>query len=83
MRQHHDEIEALDIKVLVITFEAGAVAMAYVKEADMAWPLLIDDTRSLYAAYGMDRGRWRDILGWSAWSIYAKLLFQGRRLRRS
>lgn len=71
------------MKVLVVTFEAGPVAMAYVKEANMNWPLLVDESRALYAAYGMDRGRWRDIFGWSAWSIYAKLLFQGRQLRRS
>lgn len=71
------------MKVLVVTFEAGPLAMAYVKEADMARPLLVDESRALYTAYGMERGRWRDILGWSAWSTYAKLMFQGRRLQRS
>lgn len=83
MREHEDEIEALGIKVLVITFEAGPLALAYVKETDMRWPLLVDESRALYAAYGMHRGRWRDILGWSSWWAYAKLLFRGRRLQRS
>ena len=71
------------MKVLVTTFEAGPLALAYVKEADMHWPLLIDESRAQYAAYGMHRGRWQDILGWSSWWAYAKLLFRGRRLRRS
>ena len=83
MREHEDEIEALDIKVLVITFEAGPLALAYVKESDMRWPLLVDESRALYSAYGMHRGKWRDILGLSSWWTYAKLLLRGRRLQRS
>jgi hypothetical protein len=83
LREHEDEIEALGIKVLVITFEAGPLALAYVKESNIRWPLLVDESRALYAAYGMHRGHWRDILGWSSWRAYAKLLLQGRRLRRS
>ena len=83
MREVEQQIEALDIKVVIITFEAGPLALAYVKETDMRWPLLIDESRALYAAYGMDRGRWRDILGWSSWWAHAKLLLRGRRPRRS
>ena len=73
----------MGIAVLVITFEAGPLALAYVKEADMRWPLLVDESRALYATYGMHRGRWRDILGWSSWWAYAKLLLRIRQLRRS
>ena len=83
MREREDEIESLDVKVLVITFEAGPLAMGYVKETNLPWPLLVDQSRALYAAYGMHRGRWRDILGWSSWWAYAKLLLRGRRPRRS
>ncbi|MEX1028023.1 MAG: hypothetical protein WD049_08460 [Candidatus Paceibacterota bacterium] len=39
------------------------LALAYVEEADMHWPLLVDESCALYAAYGMHRGQWRDILG--------------------
>ena len=73
----------MGLHVLVVTFEAGPLAMAYVERTKLPWPLLIDETRSLYAAYGMERGRWRDILGWSAWTAYAKLLWHGRRLQGS
>ena len=83
MREHEDEIDALGIKVLVITFEAGPLALAYVKESDIRWPLLVDESRALYAAYGMQHGKWRDILGWSSWWAYAKLLLRGRRMHRS
>jgi hypothetical protein len=80
--QQKSEFEALGVRVVVVTFEAGPLALAYVQNADMQWPLLIDESRALYAAYGMRRGRWQDIFGWSSLWIYAKLLFRGRRLRR-
>jgi hypothetical protein len=83
LREHESEIEALGIKVLVITFEAGPLALAYVNESNMRWPLLVDQSRALYAAYGMHRGKWRDILGWSSWWTYAKLMLRGRRLQKS
>ena len=83
MREHEDEIDALGIKLLVITFEVGPVAMAYVEDSGLPWPLLLDESRELYAAYGMHRGKWRDILGPASWSVYAKLLARGRRLQRS
>ncbi len=83
MREHEDEIEALGAKVLVVTFEAGPMAMAYVEESGLRWPLLVDESRDLYTAYGMHRGRWSNILGWSSLWVYAKLLLRGRRLKRS
>jgi len=58
------------------------MAMAYVRDTDLAWPMLVDESRSLYAAYGMDRGGWWDIFGPPSWWAYARLLFRGRRLQR-
>jgi hypothetical protein len=82
LRQHEQELEALRIDVLVATFQAGPVVEAYVKEAALPWPILIDESRSLYAAYGMQRGRIWDIWGPASWWTYIKLLIRGRRLRR-
>ena len=47
----------------VVTFEAGPMAMTYAKETHLDWPLLVDDDRSLYQAYGMEQGSWRNIFG--------------------
>ena len=52
------------------------------KEPGLRWPLLVDESRELYAAYDMHRGRWRDILGPSSWWVYARLLLRGRRLQQ-
>lgn len=81
MRRHEDEIEALGLRALVVTFEGAEAADAYVRETGLRWPLLIDPSRALYAAYGMGRGRWWQIWGPATWWIYARLIARGRRPR--
>ena len=71
------------MKVVVVTFEMGPVTQAYVRETELHWPLVVDESRKLYLAFDMHRGRWRDILGPAAWLTYAKLLARGRKLRSS
>ena len=44
----------------------------------MPWPLLSDESRSLYRAYGMGRARWRHLLGPSAILAYAREAARGR-----
>ncbi len=78
-----DEIERLGIEVCVVTFEREFFVRAYIEDTGMPWPILIDENRELYSAYGMERGRASDILGLRSWWTYAKLLLRGRRLRRS
>lgn len=46
----------------VVTFEADALARAYVEDTDLRWPLLIDRDRALYRSYDMDRARF-----WQVW----------------
>lgn len=83
MRQHELELARLDIQVAVITFEEPWRVEAYIQETGDSWPILIDPSRSLYQAYGMERGRSRDIFGWASWLSYARLMLRGRRLRRA
>lgn len=71
------------MKVVVVTFELGPMAQLYASETNLQWPLLVDESRSLYFAYGMEHGRAWDVWGPPAWCVYAKLLAQGRRLQRS
>jgi hypothetical protein len=82
LRQQEQQFNDLQVQVLVITFETGPMAEAYVRRTGLPWPLLVDQSRQLYEGYGMLRGRWWDIYGPASWWLYAKLLVQGRRLRR-
>ncbi len=83
MRQYNETLSALGVKIAVVTFEFGSAAQAYVRETDLPWPMLVDESRALYVAYGMERGSWWAIYGPASWWIYAKLLVKGRRLQRS
>lgn len=78
MQQAEREIEALGIRVLVVTFEAQPAARAYVEETGVGWPVISDESRSLYAAYGMGRARWRHLLGPSALLAYVREAARGR-----
>jgi hypothetical protein len=82
LRQQAEELNALGVRVLVVTFEGGPIAENYVRQTNLPWPVLIDESRSLYQAYGMERGRFWEIWGPASWWIYLKLLFRGRRLRK-
>ncbi len=81
MRQQEHELARLGVQVAVVTFQAGRFVEAYIHETALSWPILIDDALRLYGAYGMGRGRLWDVLGPSAWWVYVKLMFRGRRPR--
>lgn len=83
MRRQEEQIEALGLKVVVVTFELGPMAQAYARETELRWPLLVDESRATYAAYNMERGHWWDIYGPAAWWVYAKLLAKGQRLQHT
>ena len=83
MRQRENEFKELEVNIVVVTFEAGPVAQAYVRQTALNWPLLIDESRALYGAYGMLQGHIWDIFGLPAVWAYAKLLRQGKKLRSS
>jgi alkyl hydroperoxide reductase subunit AhpC len=67
----------------VITFEKPFFVRAYVQETQLEWPILRDESRALYRAYGMERGAAGDIFGLKSWWTYLKLVLRGRRLRKS
>ena len=83
MRQHEREIEALDLRVAVVTFERPEIAAGYKEETALRWPLLVDETRALYHAYGMTVGTPWQIWGPATLWAYAKLLWRGRRMAPS
>ena len=78
MRQAARELDALNVRVLVVTFESRSAARAYVDETGTCWPVLSDESRALYRAYGMARARWRHLLGPSAMLAYAREVVRGR-----
>lgn len=81
LQQQKERIEALNLKILIITFEHRAIAEAYAKATHLEWPMIVDENREWYQAFNMHKGgRWK-IFGPSSWWTYIKLLFRGRKLK--
>ncbi len=78
MQEQEKKLESLGIKPLVITFEAGFLARAYVEDTGLKWPLLVDEDRFLYHSYGMLKASLLEILGPSTWWVYLKELLRGK-----
>jgi hypothetical protein len=83
LQQHEAELERRDVKVVVVTFEAGFLARAYIEDTGFGWPLLIDSTREVYKAYDMLEATFWDIWGPHTWWAYLKELTRGRFPKRS
>ena len=62
-----------------MTFDADAMARAYVADTELTWPLLIDEDRTLYAAYGMLHARFLDIWGPQTIVAYLRAIIAGMR----
>lgn len=83
MRQHERLFDAKNVAVVVVSFEAPVHVQQYLRDSGMHWPVLIDERRELYRAYGMTRAPTRKI--WSLGTIraYAGLMRRGKRMRRA
>lgn len=81
LRQRENELDELGVTTVVVTFQSGYFEQKYVDETKLTWPLLVDEKRDLYRAYGMERGRFRDVMGLKSLALYTKLVLRGRRPR--
>jgi AhpC/TSA antioxidant enzyme len=83
LRERSNDLLAKNIKVVVISFEAGFPTRRYIEETGLEWPLIVDESRNLYRAYGMlDAGFW-NIWGPSSWLAYFKEILRGRLPKKS
>lgn len=73
----------LDVQIVVVSFMGGPVADAWVREMGFDWPVVIDETRTLYAACGMFLGTRWNVWGPRTCWAYIKELFRGRTPRAS
>ena len=83
LQQYEADLEKLDAKVVVVTFEAGFLARAYIEDTGLAWPLLIDATREVYKAYDMLEATFWDLWGPATWWAYLKEVTRGHLPKKS
>lgn len=83
MREQEDEFTKHDTRIVVVTFEAGFLARQYIAETGLLWPILIDEQRELYRAYGMLAASFWDIWGPQTWWAYLKAIWRGQKFQPS
>ena len=82
MRVHDEELAKRNVGVRIVTFDADFMALAYVKQTNCPWPLLIDADKKLYAGYSMTRGSWWSIVGPRSIWKYIRLMLKGQKLQK-
>lgn len=76
--QHREsEFRDLDVRIKVVTFDNDILGKAYASQNGLDWPLLLDQDRQLYQAYGTGRGSWWSIYGAQSLLRYLRVIFGG------
>lgn len=83
MREQEAEFAEQEVRIVVVTFEAGFLARQYLVETGLIWPILVDEQRQLYRAYGMLAASFWDIWGPQTWWAYLKAILRGQKLQQS
>ena len=78
MRQKHGDIEDRGASVLAVSFEPWDRLFQLSRQLQLPFPLLSDQERDSYRAYGLQRGYLRQIFSLRTVLAYVKLLAQGR-----
>ena len=80
MRDHEEELEALGVRVLLLSFGQESQAARWIQETKAPFPLLLDPKRSVYRAYGLERSFTR-VWNLGTVLLYLGLLLKGRKPR--
>ena len=80
MRDRLDEFG--DAAVAVVAFSAPTRVAAYQRDRLAPLPVLIDEDRAVYRAYGLGRGSVWTVWGSKSWWAYLRLIRRGRKLQR-
>jgi alkyl hydroperoxide reductase subunit AhpC len=83
LRDREEEFGKLNVKIVVVTFEADFLSRNYVEETSLTWPLIIDENRELYRSYGMLSASFWNIWGPKTWLAYLKEIMKGQKLKKS
>lgn len=83
MWQQRAELEQLNIKVIVITFEPINFSAFPVMEKTTGFQYYVDEERKLYGYYGLNKAGFWDLWGPRTWMTYLLLLLKGRKILKS
>ena len=62
LHQHKEELDRLNVKVYIVSFDNFEMAKAYIANNSVEWPLIIDQDRVLYNTFMMGKATWWGLL---------------------
>lgn len=71
-------LASVGLRVVVVSFQDAAAARRYAEALPCHWPVLVDEARALYRAYGMGRASAGDLWGPATWWAYLKEALRGK-----
>lgn len=71
-----------DAEVVLVTFTRRRNLRGYRGRLELPFPVLADEDRAVYRAYGLRRGPWWRVWGPATWVAYARGLLRGERVGR-
>ena len=80
MRDRLDELA--EAEVALVTFTRQRNLRGYRRRFGLPFPVLADEMRTAYRAYGLGRGPWWRVWGPATLRAYARLVGRGGKLRR-
>jgi len=80
LRRQEDELIRRNASVLVVTFGSSPLAHAWLEETKVSFPVLLDEERRVYRAYGLERSWLRSWNLRTTWR-YVQLIRAGRHWR--
>ncbi len=80
LRQHIAELEAIQTRVVVVSFGSIVGAQVWLKETGVLFTFLLDPDRAAYRVYGLEHSVAR-AWGLKVWGRYAELMLAGRKWR--
>jgi len=83
LRENEENLKTYNIKIVVVTFASQEIALKYRKETGISWPLLNDESRATYHAYGMASASFWDIWGPKTWWAYFKEIQKGHKPKKA
>jgi len=78
VRERQADFDRLGAVVAAVTFEPPARAATFATREGWPYPVLSDPGRRAYAAFGLQRGRARQLWNWRSLMAYARGLGRGR-----
>ena len=77
LRHRKEDLEQLDVRVKIVTFDSESLGEWYTANTGLEWPILLDAARDLYRGYGLLSGSWWTLSRPSAIWKYVKLIIAG------